>query len=108
MGVEEGTSNGDGTECSEGLRCVKTEVVDDGVRIGIRTTDAAGWSSGLSEGFRTYKRRKHVKSCAESKLQDDGKAYAKAAIQLGQQVCFCFVFVPKSSFIDSRIAFLYC
>ncbi|XP_062101442.1 PHD finger protein EHD3-like isoform X2 [Humulus lupulus] len=85
MGGEEGTSNGDGTECSEGIQCLESDLVNNGVRFGNGTADVAGWSSGKSEGFRTYKRRKQVKSCSESKLQDDGRAYAKTASLLGQQ-----------------------
>ncbi|PON60123.1 Autoimmune regulator [Parasponia andersonii] len=86
MGFDEGTSNGDGTECSEGPQCLKSDAVNNGARLGIGTTDVAGWSSGQSEGFRTYKRRKHANSCSESsKLQDDGRAYVKPASQLGNQ-----------------------
>uniref|UniRef100_A0A803NM43 PHD-type domain-containing protein n=1 Tax=Cannabis sativa TaxID=3483 RepID=A0A803NM43_CANSA len=80
MGGDEGTSNGDGTECLEGLQ---NEVVNNGNG----TTGVAGLSSGKREVLLTYKRRKHMKSCSESKLLDDGKANAKTAspLPLGQQ-----------------------
>lgn len=102
MGGEEGTSNGDGTECSEGLQSLKSDALDNGLRFGIGTSEVGGWSSGQSEGFRTYKRRKHFKSCAESKLHDEGGACGKPATQLRHQVCFFFMFVPLGLFIFNQ------
>jgi hypothetical protein len=59
VGKEEGTSSGDGAECTEGL---KSEAVNNGIAIGIGN-DGAEWSSGGSEGFQTYKRQKYVRLC---------------------------------------------
>lgn len=89
MGVEEGTSNGDGSECSEGVRFFQSDVVNNGFEVGTGTNMGDG-SSGASECIRTYKRRKHLKSTMESKLQEDGRPYAEAASQLVDQVCFPF------------------
>lgn len=87
MGVEEGTSTGDSTECSEGVRLLKGEVVDNGFEVDTGNNIAEG-SSGGSEGFQTYKRRKHMKSTLEIKLEEGGRAFAEAASQLVDQVCF--------------------
>ncbi|XP_015885779.3 PHD finger protein EHD3 [Ziziphus jujuba] len=84
MGVEEGTSNGDGSECSEGVRFFQSDVVNNGFEVGTGTNMGDG-SSGASECIRTYKRRKHLKSTMESKLQEDGRPYAEAASQLVDQ-----------------------
>ena len=87
MGVEEGTSTGDSTECSEGVRLLKGEGVDNGFEVDTGNNIAEG-SSGGSEGFQTYKRRKHMKSTLEIKLEEGGRAFAEAASQLVDQVCF--------------------
>lgn len=87
MGVEEGTSNGDSTECSEGVGLLNGEIVDNGFEVGTETNIVEG-SSGGSEGFQTYKRRKHMKSSLEIKLEEGGRAFAEAATQLVDQVCF--------------------
>lgn len=85
MGVEEGMSNGDGTECSEGVRLSNGGLVNNGFEVDTGTSIAEG-SSGGSEGFQTYKRRKHVKSTLDSKSEEGGRAYAEAASQLVDQV----------------------
>ena len=82
MGNEEGTSNGDGAECTGGF---KSEAVNNGIAIGIGN-DGAEWSSGGSEGFQTYKRRKYVRLCTERKAQEDGRVCVEAASQLAKQV----------------------
>lgn len=82
MGEEEGISSGDGTECTERL---KSEAVNNGIAIGIGN-DGAEWSSGGSEGFQTYKRRKYVRLCTKSKAQEDGRIVVEAASQLVKQV----------------------
>lgn len=88
MGVEDGTSNGGGTECVEGLNCLKSDGIGDRVRFGVgKSSDVASLSSGQMEGLRTYKRRKHAKSSADSKSEDTGRAFAKEDCQAVQQVC---------------------
>lgn len=82
MGNEEGTSNGDGTECTVGF---KSGAVNNGIAIAIGN-DGAEWSSGGSEGFQTYKRRKYVRLCTESKAQEDGRVCVEAASQSVKQV----------------------
>lgn len=94
MGVEEGTSNGDSSECSEGVRFLQSNVVINGFEVGTGTDMGEG-SSGASEGIRTYKRRKHMKSTMESQLQEDGRPYTEAASQLVDQVLLPFVYMHE-------------
>ncbi|XP_044474686.1 PHD finger protein EHD3-like isoform X4 [Mangifera indica] len=63
MGCEEGTSNGD-TEWLKRGRGIN------GIEVG-RVQDFGGGRSVASEGFRTYKRRKHVRSTEEAKFLED-------------------------------------
>ena len=91
MYVEEGTSNGDAAECSEGLQCLKSKAVDNVGGFGTGNNDLAGWNSGKTEGFRTYKRRKHAKSSSESKSEDEGRAFAKDEGQMSHKVCIFFL-----------------
>lgn len=89
METEEGTSNGDNTECSEAVHSAKIEALTNGaahsndvvkrirrfnceaVSNGVVITDrngvALGNSSAVESYRRTYKRRKQGKSNSESK-----------------------------------------
>lgn len=74
MGVEEGTSNGEGEECGEEIRCFKGEPVNNG--FGFESFNGSGdGSSGASENFRTYKRRRQLRSSSKIKQSDGGQAY---------------------------------
>ncbi|XVE55254.1 hypothetical protein DITRI_Ditri03aG0144600 [Diplodiscus trichospermus] len=73
MGVEEGTSNGEGAECGEKIKFVKSEPVDDGFGFEF-FNDSGDGSSGASESFRTYKRRRQLRSSSKNKVQDGGQA----------------------------------
>ncbi|XP_040997599.1 PHD finger protein EHD3-like isoform X2 [Juglans microcarpa x Juglans regia] len=81
MGDEEGTGTGDGTYCVEGL---KSEAVNNGSAIG-NGNDGGQWNSGGSKSFRTYKRRKYVRSSSDGKAQQDWRVCAEAASQLTEQ-----------------------
>ncbi|KAG6626180.1 hypothetical protein CIPAW_15G030500 [Carya illinoinensis] len=78
MSDEEGTGTGDGTYCAEGL---KSEAVKNGSAIG----NGNEWNSGGSKHFRTYKRRKHVRSSSDGRAQQDWRVCAEAASQLTEQ-----------------------
>lgn len=101
MGDEVGTSNGDGTECTEGL---KSEAVNNGMAIGIGN-DGAEWSSGGSEGFQTYKRRKYVRLCTQSKAREDGRVCVEAS-QLVKQV-FTRSLFNANFYYDCNMGLLY-
>lgn len=85
MGDEEGTSNGGGTEGTEGFHYLKSEAMNNGISIGIGN-DGGECSSGGSEGLRTYKRRRHGRSSADSKDRDDERVCVEAASHLAAQV----------------------
>ncbi|XP_030933927.1 PHD finger protein EHD3-like isoform X1 [Quercus lobata] len=84
MGDEEGTSNGGGTEGTEGFHYLKSEAMNNGISIGIGN-DGGECSSGGSEGLRTYKRRRHGRSSADSKDRDDERVCVEAASHLAAQ-----------------------
>lgn len=85
MGDEEGMSNGNGAECTEGFHCLKSEAGNNGIAIGIGN-DGAECSSGGSEGLRTYKRRRQLRSSADSKDQEDDRVCVESAHRLAAQV----------------------
>lgn len=84
MGDEEGMSNGNGAECTEGFHCLKSEAGNNGIAIGIGN-DGAECSSGGSEGLRTYKRRRQLRSSADSKDQEDDRVCVESAHRLAAQ-----------------------
>ncbi|KAK8681794.1 hypothetical protein V6N13_054195 [Hibiscus sabdariffa] len=73
MGLEEATSSGEGTGCGEGIKCFNSEPVDNGFGYECMN-DSGDGSSGSSESFRTYKRRRQLSSSSKVKVQDGGKA----------------------------------
>ncbi|XVF39233.1 hypothetical protein PTKIN_Ptkin01aG0019400 [Pterospermum kingtungense] len=74
MGVEEGTSNGEGEDCGDEIRCFKSEPVDNG--FGFESfNDSGDGSSGASESFRTYKRRRQLRSNSKFKQHEGGRVY---------------------------------
>ncbi|XP_028781557.1 PHD finger protein EHD3-like isoform X2 [Neltuma alba] len=106
METEDGTSNGDNTECSEAVQCLKSEAVNNGVadsndvkkgiqrfnceavNNGVVIADrngAAQGDCGVVESFRTYKRRKHVKLNSERKAQEVCRTYSEAASHIAGQ-----------------------
>ncbi|XP_054788536.1 PHD finger protein EHD3 [Prosopis cineraria] len=106
METEDGTSNGDNTECSEAVQCLKGAAVNNGVadsndvekgaqRLDCEAVnngvviaggnDVAQGDSAVVESFRTYKRRRHVKLNPESKAQEDCRTYSEAASRLAGQ-----------------------
>jgi hypothetical protein len=76
---EEGMGNGEGTE--ELVQPLKIEAMDNGFG-----NDGVEASSGSSEGFRTYKRRRNTRSSLDGKGQQDGKSFMEAASRLADQV----------------------
>lgn len=76
---EEGTSNGEGAK--ERVQHLNMEAMDNGFG-----NDGGDASSGGSEGFRTYKRRRNMRSSSDSKGQEDGKCFMEAASRLSDQV----------------------
>jgi hypothetical protein len=75
----EGTSNGEGAK--ERVQHLNMEAMDNGFG-----NDGGDASSGGSEGFRTYKRRRNMRSSSDSKGQEDGKCFMEAASRLSDQV----------------------
>ncbi|XP_061972030.1 PHD finger protein EHD3-like [Populus nigra] len=75
---EEGTSNGEGAK--ERVQHLNMEAMDNGFG-----NDGGDASSGGSEGFRTYKRRRNMRSSSDSKGQEDGKCFMEAASRLSDQ-----------------------
>ena len=73
MGVEEGTSNGEGAECGEEIKCFKSEPLNNGFG-SVFVNDSGDGSSGASDSFRTYKRRRQLRSGSKIKAQDCGRA----------------------------------
>lgn len=106
MGDEEGTSNGGGAEGTVGFHYLKSEAMNNGISIGIGN-DGGEYSSGGSEGFRTYKRRRHGRSSADSKDRDDERVCVEAASRLAAQVfaqslfllVACYTFNCKMGFL---------
>lgn len=90
MVCEDGTSNGDGIE----ERVQKSGMIENGFGLGF---DSGEGSSGGSEGFRTYKRRKSTRLSWDSKGQEDGRCFMEAASKLADQVAYgkapSFVFI---------------
>ncbi|XVE95570.1 hypothetical protein REPUB_Repub02eG0109600 [Reevesia pubescens] len=86
MGVEKGTSNGEGTECGEEILYVKSEPVDNGFGFDF-VNDSGDGSSGASESFRTYKRRRQLRSSSKIKMQDGRRASTDQAALPGRDHC---------------------
>ncbi|GLT77932.1 hypothetical protein SLA2020_494860 [Shorea laevis] len=84
MGGNEGTSNGGRVECSEQVLNFKRELVNNGIGCDI-LHDFDDGGSGTRDGFRTYKRRRQLRSSFESKVQEDGRASVGAACQSTEQ-----------------------
>ncbi|KAJ4823826.1 hypothetical protein Tsubulata_035532 [Turnera subulata] len=81
MTGEEGSIN---AVCSNGeAQCLNGEAVNG------FADDGHEGSSGASEGFRTYKRRKQARSSLDSKNQDHGRGSAEAASNLADSTNFC-------------------
>lgn len=106
MGDEDGTSNGGGAEGTVRFHYLKSEAMNNGISIGIGN-DGGEYSSGGSEGFRTYKRRRHGRSSADSKDRDDERVCVEAASRLAAQVfaqslfflVACYTFNCKMGFL---------
>ncbi|KAJ6405391.1 hypothetical protein OIU84_013362 [Salix udensis] len=78
MAGEEGMRNGEGTE--EIVHPLKIEAMDNGFG-----NDGGEASSGSSEGLRTYKRRRNMRSNLNGKGQEDGKSLKEAGSRLADQ-----------------------
>ncbi|KAF5749075.1 RING/FYVE/PHD-type zinc finger family protein putative isoform 1 [Tripterygium wilfordii] len=79
MDVDGGTSGEDGKHCVDGVQ-LKREATNNGFG-----HDAGDGSSGASDVFLTYKRRRHGKSNSGSKLPEGRTALAEAASQFADQ-----------------------
>ncbi|XVE60255.1 hypothetical protein DITRI_Ditri05aG0114300 [Diplodiscus trichospermus] len=86
MSVEVGTSNGEGAEGEEGIQCFKSEPVSNGFGSEF-ANDSGDWSSGASDSFRTYKRRKMSSSSSKIKVQYGGRASKDQVAPLGTDHC---------------------
>ncbi|GMI78373.1 hypothetical protein like AT1G77250 [Hibiscus trionum] len=86
MGLEEGTSNGEGTEYGEEIKCFNCEPVDNGFGYECMN-DSGDGSSGASESFRTYKRRRQLSSSSKVKVQYGGKASTNQVALPGTDHC---------------------
>lgn len=91
MDVEEGTSNGDAVQCAEGLHCLKSKAIDNVGGFGTGNNELPGWRLGKTEGFRTYKRRRHAKSSSESKSEDERQTFTKVDGQMSHEVSIFFL-----------------
>ncbi|KAJ8762838.1 hypothetical protein K2173_022967 [Erythroxylum novogranatense] len=103
MGLEEGTSNGYGTD---GVRqCLGTEAANNWSwgRVG---NDGVDGFSGTTEGFQTYKRRKRTQSYSEGKGREDRRGTVEAASKLKNQTtnepCHQFPASTNGSNVVSR------
>lgn len=98
MGVEEGTSNGEGEECGEEIRCFKGEPVNNG--FGFESFNGSGdGSSGASENFRTYKRRRQLRSSSKIKQSDGGQAYTDQ-VDFLKRVWICMLTVVDVNYLS--------
>ncbi|GMI89563.1 hypothetical protein like AT1G77250 [Hibiscus trionum] len=86
MGLEEGTSNGQGTECREEIKGFKSEPMGNGFGYECMN-DSGDGSSGASEGFRTYKRRRQLSSSSKIRVQDGANASADQVTLPGTDHC---------------------
>ncbi|XWS25070.1 hypothetical protein CRYUN_Cryun27aG0039500 [Craigia yunnanensis] len=86
MGVEEGTSNGEGAECEEEILCFKSEPVSNGFGFEF-VNDSGDGSSGASENFRTYKRRRMLRSSSKINVQDGVRASTDKVALPGTDHC---------------------
>ncbi|TKY56089.1 Methyl-CpG-binding domain-containing protein 9 [Spatholobus suberectus] len=77
-------ADGNGVTEGEEVHCLKNGTVDNVVAIADGFGVVEGYS-GAIECFRTYKRRKHVKSSSEFKVQEDSKQPMEAASHLSDQ-----------------------
>ncbi|KAE9595893.1 hypothetical protein Lal_00030535 [Lupinus albus] len=77
-------ADGNGVSKGKEVRCLKNRTVSNGVEIANGKGVAEGDSSGVKY-LLTYKRRKHVKSSSESKIQEGNKGCAQAASHLSDQ-----------------------
>ncbi|KAJ6774163.1 HISTONE ACETYLTRANSFERASE [Salix purpurea] len=76
---EEGTNNAEGAK--ERFQPLNREAMDNGFG-----NDGGEASSGGSEGFRTYKRRRNMRSSSDSKGHEDGRCFMEAASRLSDQI----------------------
>ncbi|XP_027333007.1 PHD finger protein EHD3-like isoform X2 [Abrus precatorius] len=76
----------DGNGVAKGAegRCLKNKAVDNGVAI-VHGFGVAEENTSAIECFRTYKRRKRVKSSSENKIQKDSREYVEAESHLSDQ-----------------------
>lgn len=81
MVIEDEKSNGDCTGHALEVKFVKSEAGKNGVGMGVLNVVTEG-VPGTSDGFRTYKRRKHTKLTSGSECKGDGKTHVEAAGQL--------------------------
>ncbi|RDX79173.1 PHD finger protein EHD3, partial [Mucuna pruriens] len=77
-------ADGNGVTEGEEVHCLKNGTVDNVVAIADGFGVVEG-DSGAIECFRTYKRRKHVKSSSEFKIQEDSREHKEAACHLLDQ-----------------------
>ncbi|XP_022768060.1 PHD finger protein EHD3-like [Durio zibethinus] len=89
MGVDEETSNGEGAECGDEIQCFKSEPVNNGFGIEF-VNDSGDGSSGASENFRTYKRRKQLMSSSKIKMQNVRRASTDQVALPGTDHCASF------------------
>ncbi|KAK9023617.1 hypothetical protein V6N11_003829 [Hibiscus sabdariffa] len=73
MVVEEGTSNGEGADSGVKIKCFTSEPVNNGLR-SVFLNDSGDGSSWASGSFRTYKRRRQLRSSSKIDMQDGGRA----------------------------------
>lgn len=78
MGDEEGTSDG-GMESSEQISHSKTTAANGCNDDNETVRDFGDGGSGSSEGIRTYKRRRQLRSSSDSSVQENGRPSDKAA-----------------------------
>ncbi|XP_061372172.1 PHD finger protein EHD3 [Gastrolobium bilobum] len=84
--IVNGVSIADGFGVAQGgeVRCLKNGTIVNGVSIADGFGVPEGDCGGI-ECLRTYKRRKHVKSSSESKVQEHSREYVEAASHLSDQ-----------------------
>lgn len=85
MVIDDGVGNANNTEQADGARRLKSEAMNNGMPIPDVNDVAEGYYSEAKR-IQTYKRRKHVQLCSESKVQEDYRAYVADASHLVDQV----------------------
>ncbi|GMI90840.1 hypothetical protein like AT1G77250 [Hibiscus trionum] len=86
MSVEEGASNGEGAERGEEIKCFRSEPVNNGLR-SVFLNDSGDGSSSASGTFRTFKRRKQLRSSSKINVQDGGKTSTEQATHPSTDHC---------------------